>query len=145
MKLLAGLIAVAFAGGLVAAPPPPKGDKKSNKDLIVGTWQMTKSHGEELPKEVVNQIEFTKDGKMFFRTIEGTEKHLQYEAKYKLEGEKEDRMPYESITEGVDHKETSKILKLTEDEFAIEDPDGVVEEFKRVKDEKKDEKKGDKK
>jgi uncharacterized protein (TIGR03066 family) len=146
MKLVASLLAGAFVGGLVAAPPPPKVDKKKNEDLIVGTWEMTKSTGNGLPKEAVYHIEFTKDGKMFFRIVQGETKHLQYEARYKLEGDKQDRMPYESITPGFDHKETSKILKLTEDEFAIEDPEGVVEEFKRVKvEKKKDEKKGEEK
>jgi uncharacterized protein (TIGR03066 family) len=140
MRLFAGLLAAAFVGGLVAAPPPPPVKKKKNEDLIVGTWEMVKSTS-GLPAQAVYQIELTKDGKMFFRIVQGGTKRLSYEARYKLEGENQDRMPYESITPGFDHKETSKITKLTEDEFAIEDPKGIVEEFKRAKEEKKDEKK----
>ena len=144
MKPFAGLLAVAFVGGVIAAPPPPAPKKKKNEDLIVGTWEMVKSTS-GLPTGAVYEIEFTKDGKMFFRVVQGGVKRLSYEARYKLEGEAQDRMPYESITPGFDHKETSKIIKLTEDEFAIEDPEGIVEEFKRVKGEKKEEKKDEKK
>jgi uncharacterized protein (TIGR03066 family) len=145
MKLVASLLAAAFVGGLVAAPPPLPVKKKQNEDLIVGTWQMVIKAANGHPAQAVYQIEFTKDGKMFYHIVRRGVKRLSYEARYKLEGEAQDRMPYESITPGVTHKETSKIIKLTEDEFAIEDPQGVVEEFKRVKDEKKDEKKEEKK
>jgi uncharacterized protein (TIGR03066 family) len=144
MKPVIGLIAVAVVGSAIAAPPPPKVQKKKNEDLIVGTWEMVKSTS-GVPTGVVYQIEFTKDGKMFFRIVQGGNARLSYEARYKLEGDGQDRMPYESITPGFDHKETSKIVKLTEDEFAIEDPQGIVEEFKRVKPEQKDEKKEEKK
>jgi uncharacterized protein (TIGR03066 family) len=144
MKPLLGLFVAGLFGAATAAPPPPKVAKKKNEDLIVGTWEMVKSTN-GLPTGATNQIEFTKDGKMFFRVVQGENSRLSYEARYKLEGDNQDRMPYESITPGFDHKETSKIVKLTEDEFAIEDPEGVVEEFKRVKAEKKDEKKEEKK
>jgi uncharacterized protein (TIGR03066 family) len=85
----------------------------------------------------VLHLEFTKDGKMLMRQVQGTEKVLIYEAKYKVEGDKEDKMPYESITEGIDKKETLTIKKLTDKELVFEDPDGIVEEFKRLKDEDK--------
>jgi len=144
MKLIASLTALTFAAAGVAAPPPKADEKKSNKDLIVGTWALVKTSQGDLDGTVLH-LEFTKEGKMIMRRVEGKEKTLVYEAKYKVEGEKEDKLPYESITEGVDKKETLKIKKMTEDEMVFEDDDGIVEEFKRVKDEKKEEKKDEKK
>jgi uncharacterized protein (TIGR03066 family) len=144
MRLLTSLTAVVFAAAGVAAPPPKADEKKSNKELIVGTWELVKTSQEGGVGGRVLHLEFTKEGKMIMRDVDGKEKTLVYEAKYKVEGEKEDKLPYESITEGVDKKETLKIKKMTEDEMVFEDDDGIVEEFKRVK-EKKDEKKGEEK
>jgi uncharacterized protein (TIGR03066 family) len=145
MKLLASLIAVVFAAAGVAAPPQKADEKKSNKDLILGTWVLVKTSDPAGFGDRVLHLEFKKDGKMIMNDIQGKEKTLVYEAKYKVEGDKEDKLPYESITEGIDKKETLKIKKLTEDEMVFEDDDGIVEEFKRVKEEKKDEKKEEKK
>ncbi len=144
MKLLLSLTAIAFATAGVAAPPPKADEKKSNKEMILGTWKLEKTSQGDLGGAVMH-LEFTKDGKMKMSTIQDKEKILVYEAKYKVEGDKEDKLPYESITEGIDKKETLKIKKLTEDELTFEDDDGIVEEFKRVKDEKKEEKKEEKK
>jgi uncharacterized protein (TIGR03066 family) len=145
MKLLASLIAAAVAAAGIAAPPQKADEKKSNKDLIVGTWELVKTSQGDLGGQVLH-LEFTKDGKMKMSAVQGKEKTLVYEAKYKVEGDKEDKLPYESITEGIDKKETLKIKKMTEDEMVFEDDDGIVEEFKRVKEEKKkDEKKEEKK
>jgi len=144
MRLLSGLTVLAFAAAGVAAPPPKADDKKSNKELIVGTWELAKTSQGDLGGQVLH-LEFTKDGKMIMNSVRDKEKTLVYEAKYKVEGDKEDKLPYESITEGIDKKETLKIKKLTDDEMVFEDDDGIVEEFKRVKEEKKDEKKEEKK
>ncbi|HEY2786876.1 MAG TPA: hypothetical protein VGJ05_18085 [Fimbriiglobus sp.] len=139
MKLLLSLTAIAIATAGYAAPPP-KDEKKSNKDKIVGTWELVKTSQGDLGGQVLH-LEFTKDGKMIMNRMNGKMKQLVYEAKYKVEGDKEDKMPYESITEGVDKKETLKIKKLTDKELVFEDDDGIVEEFSRVMDVKKDEKK----
>ena len=141
MRMLTSLTVIAFASAGVAAPPPKADDKKSNKDLLVGTWHLVKSTQEGANTDQVLHLEFTKDGKMLMRHVQGKEKQLIYEAKYKIEGEKEDKMPYESITEGIDKKETLTIKKLTETELVVVDPDGLKEEFKRVV--KKEEKKKD--
>jgi uncharacterized protein (TIGR03066 family) len=135
MRLFLSLVAVAFAAGTAVAQPA-KDEKKPNKEMIVGTWELVKTSSGDLGG-VVLQLEFTKDGKMKMNRVEDKQKHLVYEAKYKIEGDKEDKLPYESITEGVDKKETLKIKKLTEKELLFEDDDGIVEEFKRLKDEEK--------
>jgi uncharacterized protein (TIGR03066 family) len=146
--MLLSLTAVAFAATGAWAFPPQKSDekkteeKKSNKEMILGTWELVKTSSGDLGG-IVLQLEFTKDGKMKMNRVEDKQKTPVYEAKYKVEGEKEDKLPYESITEGVDKKETLTIKKLTDKELTFVDDDGIVEEFKRVKDEeKKDEKKG---
>jgi uncharacterized protein (TIGR03066 family) len=145
MRLLLSLTAVAFASAGLAAPPKAEDDKKSNKTMIVGTWELKKTTQGDLGGQVL-QLEFTKDGKMLMNALQGGKKQLVYEAKYKIEGDKEDKMPYESITEGVDKKETLKIKKLDEKFLTFEDDDGIIEEFERVKtDEKKDEKGEEKK
>jgi uncharacterized protein (TIGR03066 family) len=128
------LLVVAVTG---LAPPPPKANKPSNKDLIVGNWELVKTSQEGGIGSVVLHLEFTKDGKMLMRQVQGREKSLIYEAKYKVEGDKEDQMPYESITEGIDKKETLTIKTLTDKELVFEDPEGIVEEFRRLKDEDK--------
>jgi uncharacterized protein (TIGR03066 family) len=142
MRTLLCLTAVAFAAAGAGAFAPQKSDekkpdeKKSNKELIVGTWELVKTSQGDLGG-VVLHLEFTKDGKMKMNRVEDKQKTPVYEAKYKIEGEKEDKLPYESITEGVDKKETLTIKKLTDKEMTFVDDDGIVEEFKRVKDEEK--------
>src|SRR4051812_44668989 len=111
MKVLATVVVLAVSGAVLAAPPPPKADKKTNKELIVGTWEMVKSTNGVPGNGTVYHLEFTKDGKMTMSVVTGGNKRRQYEAKYKVEGDNEDKLPYESVTEGVDKKETLKIKK----------------------------------
>ena len=61
---------------------------------------------------------------------------MKFEGKYKvLDGEKID---YEmSQPSGETKQEVLKIKKLTDDELDTEDPDGIKDEFKRVKEKKK--------
>jgi len=50
-------------------------------------------------------------------------------------------LPYESTSSDFKHGETLLVAKLTEDEFEYEDPAGIREKYKKVKDEPKAEKK----
>jgi uncharacterized protein (TIGR03066 family) len=135
-----GLLAViTLTAAAVAAPQQKADDAKPNKDVIVGTWELVKTTQGDLGG-VVLRLEFTKDGKMIMRNVKVEKTSVMYEAKYKVTGDKGDKLDYESVTEGVDKKETLKIVKLTEKELVFEDDDKVVEEFKRVKEDKKEKK-----
>ncbi len=98
----------------------------SNKDKIVGSWEVTKG----TPPGGV--VEFTKDGKLKM-TAEGPDKKpLTMEGTYAVDGDSL------KVTMkgpgGKDHSETSKITKLTDKEMAFEEKQGdktEITEFKK--------------
>ena len=94
--------------------PEPK-PQATNKDKIVGTWEVAKS--DEIPPGTV--FEFTKDGKMkMSMKMEG--KTVEMEGTYEVEGE-----TLKSVGKGPDGKEdknTDTIVKLTDTELVIKNP-----------------------
>lgn len=122
LRSLTLLIAVAFA---VQAAPVPKGDK-TTAEKVTGKWELVKSRGSAPSAKHI--ITFTKEGMM---TIEvGAENPVKYSGKWKIT---ENAIDYE-MTFGDDHKtEKLDIKKLTSEEMKTTDPDGIEEEFRRVK------------
>lgn len=99
-------------------------DKKepTNKEKIVGIWEVTKS----ADAPVGALVEFTKDGKMKLTAkIDG--KEITLEGTYTVDGDKINTIGPKG------EKETAKIKKLTDTELAVEDQKGKVDEFKRKK------------
>jgi uncharacterized protein (TIGR03066 family) len=125
MKSLATAVAcclvLALAGPCLAA-------EKTNKDKLVGVWEVTKS--ENAPAGAT--VEFTKDGKMIV-TIKDGDKTVKVEGTYTLDKDSitsvlkiKDKDNKETET-----KETVTITKLTDKELAVKDSKGKVDEFKK--------------
>ena len=138
---LTAVCGVLLAGGLTAAPVP-KVKEKTTEEKLAGKWKLVKTDG-TLSTEFDFVIEYKAKGVMTFTGTpkKGKEgKEFVSEGKHKLNAEK---MEIEwTVNEGGSERgETSKIKQLTEDKLILEDPDGLKEEFEKVKDEKKEPKK----
>lgn len=130
MTLTAACLCVMF----VAAPVPKE---RSDADKVVGNWKLVKSSNspDGLTSDLI--LELTAGGKMIVRQTTNGMTSV-YEGEYKLmKGE----IPY-TLKQGNREikKETLTIKKLTELELHVVDPDGIQEDFERVKPAKKDEK-----
>ncbi len=139
--ILTAVFGVLLASGLSAAPVP-KVKEKTTEEKLLGKWKLVKTDG-TLSTEFDFVIEYKAKGVMTFtRTpLKGKEgKEFVSEGKYKVNAEK---MEIEwTVNEGgLDRGETSKIKTFTDDKLVLEDPDGLKEEFQKVKEEKKEDKK----
>jgi uncharacterized protein (TIGR03066 family) len=128
--LIAGL---AGCGSPTSSPPGsnPKGPstphvtEPSNKDRIVGIWEVSKA--ETMPKDAT--VEFTKDGKLKLNAKGPDGKALAMEGTYSVDGTK--LMTTMKGPDGKDMKETATITKLTDKELAVKDEKGKTDEFKK--------------
>jgi len=120
---------------LVAAPTAPIPKERSDAEKLVGKWKLVKSTNQTEGEVVDLVLELTASGKMFVRQGSNDAPRV-YEGEYKLvKGE----LPYTlKLPGGLEKKETLKIKKLTELELHVVDPDGIQEDFERVKPEKKE-------
>jgi len=100
------------------------GEKKaSNKEKIVGVWEVVKS--KDAPKGAT--VEFTKDGKLIFKA-KLDEKEVKFEGTYSVDGEKIET----TIKLGDEvKKDTLKIKELTDKKLVTQDDKGDVDEFKK--------------
>jgi uncharacterized protein (TIGR03066 family) len=130
---LFGAFALAFTAQSAPAPIP-KDAPKTTAEKLVGTWEIVKVSGEK-PKGAKFVVEFTKDGKMTLKVEPEEGEKMTLKGKYKmLEG---DKIDYEmEQPDGGKKQEVLTIKKLADDELVTEDPDGIKEEFKRVKEKK---------
>lgn len=107
----------------VAAPAA----EASNKEKILGVWEMTKGD-EKVPKGAT--FEFTKEGKVkMTATIEG--RKISFELTYSVDGNK-----LKTVSPGKDGKKVEDIdtiEKLTDTEMVLKDSKGKVVEFKKKK------------
>ena len=134
---------VALVGTTSAAPPPKAPAKKTEKELIVGVWKLTET---TQGNKADLFLWFDDKGGMAVNR-KRDKSGWGYDAKYEI---KDKELPYESVSPNFTHKETLKVLTLTEDVFEYEDPMGIREKYRRTtepekKDEKKEEKKAEKK
>jgi len=128
--MVRGLLLAAALVGLSLVATAQDKDKPEAK--LVGKWKATKS-GEKLPPGAEAMVEFAKDGKMklAFKVdgktdiVEGTwkVKEMKLEMTMKL-GDKEST-------------ETVEIVKLDDKVLHTKDKDGKMDEFEKVKEEKK--------
>ncbi len=131
-----GLVAL-WVGGSVWAAPVPKDRTEAEK--VVGTWKMVLDSRGNTDTDV--EVEFTQGGKMTIRQRIDKDTLSVYEGSYRVVG---NELPYEVKQDALVKKETLTIKKITADELVFIDPDGLKEEFVRVK-KKVEPKKGDKK
>ena len=132
--ILTAVFGVLLASGLSAAPVP-KVKEKTTEEKLIGKWKLVKTDG-TLPDEYQFIIEYKPKGVMAFHRIPKEGKPSVSEGKYKVNAEKME-MDWTVNEGGNERGETSKIKTLTEEKLVIEDPDGVKEEFEKVKEEKK--------
>jgi uncharacterized protein (TIGR03066 family) len=130
MRILATCVLLLGACAASAAPIPKE---RVEAERVVGTWKMTL--GAQGQTDVNLEIEFQQGGKMTIRQAFPGGQTSVYVGSYRVIG---NELPYEVRQNGRVKKETLTIKKLTADELIIVDPDGLKEEFVRVK---KDEKK----
>jgi len=136
MRLFVASLCVAFAATVSAAPvveDKEKAKEKPNAEKLVGKWKLT---GTELKvgNDFTAVVEYTKDKKMII-TIEAGENKIEMKGTYKLD---KDKIDYKvTLPDGNEKTEILTIKKLTDDELVTTDPDGVKEEFKRMKPAKK--------
>src|SRR5262245_50569477 len=133
--ITAGLIALCVCIAAPAAHAAPVPKERADAEKVVGTWKLVLSATGETDVDLV--LELHQGGKMVIRqTFKGGVPSV-YEGTYRVVG---NELPYEVKRGGLVKKETLTIKKLTADELIVVDPDGLKEEFKRVK---KDEPKKD--
>ena len=120
---------------LAVAPAAPVPKERADAEKVVGTWKLVKSSSmnEGTPDLI---LELTQGGKMTIRqTVDGNT--MVYEGEYKVI---KNELPYTMKLPGREKKETLTIKKLTETELHVVDPDGIQEDFERVKPPKKEDK-----
>jgi uncharacterized protein (TIGR03066 family) len=128
MSLTTACLCVMFA-----AAPVPK--ERADAEKVVGTWKLTASSG--IPGGLPNlTLELTQGGKMIIRQSAGNGPVSVYEGEYTVV---KNELTYTLKLPNEVKKETLTIKKLTETELHVVDPNGIREDFVRVKnDEKKD-------
>jgi uncharacterized protein (TIGR03066 family) len=123
---------------LLAAPAAPIPKERAEAEKVIGTWKLVKSSNPNNSQPSDLLLELTQGGKLVIRQTSNGRTSV-YEGEYKL---MKDEMPYSvKYPGGGEKKETLKIKKLTETELIVVDPDGIQEDFVRVKPEKEKEKK----
>jgi len=116
--------ATAQAVAVVADADKKEPAKKelTNKEKIIGTWELTKTDTPDVPPGVT--FEFTKDGKFKVAAkINGQEGG--YERTYTVDGDQINMKPGDP--------KTARIKKLTDAILVIEYDDGATDELKRKK------------
>jgi uncharacterized protein (TIGR03066 family) len=119
MKVLRLLVVACLVLGLTAAARADdrKDDKKTYKEMIVGTWVLKKDENPQgAPPGSV--VEFTKDGKLKFTAkIQGQE--IKLERTYSVDGDK--LTSTMKTPDGKEQTETDTITKLTDKELVLKD------------------------
>ena len=143
MRLVFAAAAAVIGTGLaISAAPVPK--DKTTAEKLVGTWKLVKS-SQGTPDDVTFLVTFSDKGEMTLK-VEPKDKDAEaitLKGKYKLvdaDKKGEEKIDYEMDNgTGGKKQEVLKIKKLTDDELVTTDPEDIKEEFKRVKEKKKDE------
>jgi uncharacterized protein (TIGR03066 family) len=127
---LAAVALVGLLGGGLAAAPVPKGAGKTPAERLLGRWEMVKSRGETPENRHV--IVFGKDGELTLEVqLAPNAAPLRYAGRFTAT---KAAIDYELAVEGGRKAEKLDVKKLTDDELVTTDPDGVEEQFKRLKD-----------
>lgn len=126
---------------LLAAPAAPVPKERAEAEKVVGIWKLMKSSREPNGPVTDLLLELTQGGKLIIRQTDSGQTAV-YEGEYKM---LKDEIPYSvKYPGGGEKKETLKIKKLTETELVVVDPEGIQEDFVRVKPAKGKDKKDEK-
>jgi uncharacterized protein (TIGR03066 family) len=116
------LLLACFAAGLIG-PAASAADDKSNKEKIVGTWEVVTAG-----PAAGTLVEFMKDGKLKLSVTVG-EKKVTGNGKYSVEGDT--LKTTVTLPDGQEHSDTATITKLTDKELSLKDKKGQKTEFKK--------------
>jgi uncharacterized protein (TIGR03066 family) len=126
MRLFAAGLLVACVG--LPAPGAPVPKERADAEKVVGTWKMTLDSSGNTDTNL--ELEFLQGGKMTIRQVQNGGQVTVYVGSYRVVG---NELPYEVKLGTRVKAETLTIKKLTADELIVVDPDGLKEEFVRVK------------
>jgi uncharacterized protein (TIGR03066 family) len=134
MRAITASLFVLCVSAASAAPIPKE---RADAEKIVGTWRMTL--GSQGQTDTNLELDFYQSGKMVIRQVLINGRQSVYEGSYRVRG---NELPYDVKQGTAVKKETLTIKKLTDTELIVVDPDGLKEEFVRVRKDptKKDEK-----
>ncbi len=110
--------------GLVAGLSRADDKKESNKEKIVGKWQLVKSETETPPEAM---MEFTKDGKLKI-SFKAGEKTITLDGTYEIDG---DKISVKMKVGDEEKKDSGTIKTLTDKSLVIVDTKGKADEYKR--------------
>jgi uncharacterized protein (TIGR03066 family) len=138
MRLLAACLAACGIALTVAAAPVPQDKQKTTTEKLIGTWELVKNSNGNIDGVTVYG-ECTKDGTMTVKYApkEKGAETTTLKGKYKVVEDK--KIDY-TIDDGMGGTRTEilTINKLTDNELVTVDPDKIQEDFKRVKEMKKE-------
>jgi uncharacterized protein (TIGR03066 family) len=123
LRLSAALLCC-FALAVLVTAPAGAAEKATNKEKIVGTWEVTKA-GSDLPEG--STIEFTKDGKLTIN-VKDKDKTITVQGTYTVDG---DKVMVVTKFEDKEHKETITIKTLTDKKLVTVDEKKKEDEFKK--------------
>ncbi len=132
---VSAMLLVALAVCPAVAAPIPK--ERAEAERVIGTWKMTL--GAQGQTDTNLELDFYPGGKMVIRQAAPNGFTSIYEGSYRLRG---NQLPYDVKQGAVRKSETLTVKKLTATVLIVVDPDGLKEEFVRVRKHptKKDEK-----
>lgn len=125
MRASAAVLVALLASPAPAAPIPKE---RAEAERIVGTWKMTL--GAQGQTDTNLELDFYPGGKMVIRQVSANGALSVYEGTYRVSGTD---LPYDVKQGSAVKKETLTIKKLTDTELIVVDPDGLKEEFVRVR------------
>ncbi len=123
MRALAAVLV--WCSVAVAAPVPKD---RAEAERVVGTWQMTRDSQGNTDTKLT--LEIRANGKFVIRQFLPDGREIVYEGTYSVKG---NELPYSVARGDFKKAETLTIKKLTATELVVVDPDGLKEEFVRVK------------
>lgn len=139
MRVSLGLVLTAVFGLSALAAPVPKAKAKTVEEKVLGKWKLVASQGEPV-KTPYFYIVYKKDGELEFRREYAGREPSVSPGKYKTaEPDAENKFGTIDWTVnegGSERGELSRITELSDDILEFKDPDGLVERFERMKDEK---------
>jgi len=141
MRILIAGLSFMFVQFFIVAAPVPK--ERAEAEKVIGTWKLVKSSKESPPGISINlDMELTQGGKVILRQSVNGGAIVVYEGEYTVN---KSELPYSiKYPGGGIKKETLTIKKLTDNEMFLVDPDGIQEDFERVKPKKMEEPKVEK-
>ena len=143
--VLAGLFAVATLAAAPLFADDKKDEKKEDKKAetekkLLGKWKLVKSDQGDVGDGPAFYIVYKEKGVMeFHRDGEEEGKPVVFKGTYKVTAE--DKVEWEIEEPSGKRGEVSTVKTLDDKKLVIEDPAGVKEEFEKVVEKKKDEKK----